>query len=48
LTPTSRTTSGAFRMAFCAPRKKAPLCNPCLRNELSPLSQEGHTFRPRT
>src|ERR1700738_2969653 len=22
--------------------QKAPLCNPCLRNELSPLSQEGH------
>jgi hypothetical protein len=21
--------------------QKAPLCNPCLRNELSPLSQEG-------
>src|SRR5438132_2699352 len=21
---------------------KAPLCNPCLRNELSPISQEGH------
>src|SRR6516164_9825598 len=23
--------------------QKAQLCNPCLRNELSPLSQEGHT-----
>src|SRR5205807_9605122 len=22
--------------------QKARLCNPCLRNELSPLSQEGH------
>src|SRR5437868_10171926 len=22
--------------------QKAQLCNPCLRNELSPLSQEGH------
>src|ERR1700741_3283252 len=25
--------------------QKAQLCNPCLRNELSPLSQEGHTVR---
>src|SRR5262249_25934750 len=23
-------------------RQKARLCNPCLRNELSPLPQEGH------
>jgi hypothetical protein len=23
--------------------QKARLCNPCVRNELSPLSQEGHT-----
>jgi hypothetical protein len=22
--------------------QKAQLCNPCLRNEMSPLSQEGH------
>jgi len=24
---------------------KGPVCNPCLQNELSPISQEGH-FRP--
>src|SRR5436305_1959219 len=24
--------------------QKAQLCNPCLRNELSPLSQEGHNL----
>jgi len=22
---------------------KGPVCNPCLRNELSPISQEGHS-----
>src|SRR3984893_18137927 len=35
---------------------KGPVCNPCLRNELSPISQEGHPWhwfprmfrRPRT
>src|SRR5215813_345019 len=26
-------------------RKKAQLCNPCVRNELSPFSQEGHRAR---
>jgi hypothetical protein len=26
---------------FCSPAKSR-LCNPCLRNELSPFSQEGH------
>src|SRR4029077_19222861 len=25
--------------------QKARLCNPCLRNELSPLSQEGHRLQ---
>ena len=27
---------------------KAPLCNPCLRNELAPFSQEGHTTWNKT
>jgi hypothetical protein len=26
--------------------QKAQLCNPCLRNELSPLSQEGQITEP--
>ena len=24
---------------------KGPVCNPCLRNELSPISQEGHGLK---
>jgi hypothetical protein len=28
--------------------QKAQLCNPCLRNELSPLSQEGHASPQQT
>src|ERR1700681_1845964 len=24
---------------------KSPMCNPCARNELSPISQEGHLMR---
>src|SRR5437868_13687003 len=31
----------SFQGMFALPQK-ARLCNPCLRNELSPLSQEGH------
>src|SRR5580704_12448748 len=34
----------AFQGILRSPQK-ALLCNPCLRNELSPLSQEGHTVR---
>src|ERR1700681_4138415 len=30
----------SFQGIFALPQK-APLCNPCLRNELSPFSQEG-------
>src|SRR5581483_3466824 len=39
----SRSSIGlhAFQGILRSPQK-APLCNPCLRNELSPLSQEGH------
>jgi hypothetical protein len=31
----------SFQGIFALPQK-ARLCNPCARNELSPLSQEGH------
>lgn len=43
----SRSSMGlhAFQGILRSPQK-APLCNPCLRNELSPLSKEGHT-KPR-
>jgi hypothetical protein len=39
----SRSSMGlhAFQGILHSPQK-APLCNPCPRNELSPLSQEGH------
>src|SRR6516162_473937 len=39
----SRSSIGlhSFQGIFALPQK-AQLCNPCLRNELSPLSQEGH------
>jgi len=41
----SRSSIGlhSFQGIFALPQK-AQLCNPCARNELSPLSQEGHLF----
>src|SRR5213596_2739925 len=33
----------SFPGTFALPQK-AQLCNPCLRNELSPFSQEGHSL----
>src|SRR4051794_28000411 len=34
----------SFQGTFALPQK-AQLCNPCLRNELSPFSQEGHCLQ---
>src|SRR5207253_6061689 len=44
----SRSSIGlhSFQGIFALPQK-ALLCNPCLRNELSPFSQEGHQMRGR-
>jgi hypothetical protein len=35
----------SFQGIFALPQK-ARLCNPCVRNELSPLSQEGQLAGP--
>src|SRR5262249_18950500 len=34
----------SFQGTFALPQK-ARLCNPCLRNELSPIPQEGHVIQ---